>query len=710
MQRSDAKVVLTCLIPAALFPICLLLINDSWAFLTPGNWIDPYIYTGYFFNLRQLLSVFPSYYYGTRLPWLLLGYLTHISFAPLQASYVLRLVLIYSSTFSLFLTLYLVFRNAAGAAMAALTLSAHSYFLFAVGWDYVDGVGIALILMTTASLTVSARTRYGRIGLISAGLCQCAMASTYIVLLLMVPFQLWWYAVLSRSRPLSRALSQSLFLAAGWLIGLASFGLANKALSGRFLFFVPQLAAAFRIGGDPGRWKEASYAWVQHATWLLFPAIAMTAGAAILSALAGRRKLKEKLRGDLTGVQLCAAQLVVLGATFLVLEIRGYWLLQLSFYASYLIPAVFLLIGSVFAVGIPAWKNPRAPLFVSVTGMVLAACYAYAGKAAMPMCSPNCHMSGPISLFAVGAALAATATVLYRSVPWACLTLMLLAPMNVAIADRRVFSFPPSRENKARALMVYDGILAVRPYNNSGNMLFWYNLSEPLGGVFRGIASAYMWSDRLVSENFPARKHPETGEDIELKPGAEVAILSSQDDVLGQIRPELTLRCASAEPRAVRTIQRGSERYTITLLRVGPLNPGPQEDVRLETAQKAAEHSRVSFEGGRTIVETSPTPWFYAAVFPIPDGIRQLHGGDPAVIRVNLDVSGNPLGVGVLNAHRTSFLSRVAVRPSPAVSEVMLSVPKLAEASEIVIETWNSGAGVARIHSLRVQPYSCPAP
>ena len=69
----------------ACFPLVLLLINDSWVFLPPGAWIDPDVYTGYFLDRKQHLNVLADAYYGTRLPWVLLGASVH-AVAPFEVA------------------------------------------------------------------------------------------------------------------------------------------------------------------------------------------------------------------------------------------------------------------------------------------------------------------------------------------------------------------------------------------------------------------------------------------------------------------------------------------------------------------------------------------------------------------------------------------------------------------------------------------------
>lgn len=568
-QRS--RLLLYCLIPLGLFPVVLMLINDSWVFSVPSQWIDPYFYTGYFLNLRRFLNIFPDVYYGARLPWLLLGFLTHSIFSPLAASYVLRLILIYLASFSLFVTLYLTFENVVGSVVAALLLSGHTYFLWAVGWDYVDGIGIALILMSIASLTLAARTDYGRSALILAGIWQFAMVNTYIILFLLIPFQLWWYLSVAGRRPRRAWFESLLWLATGWIVALVALCGVNYALSGRLLFFLPQLKMALQIGGNPGAWKAPNYGWVLNATWLLFPAISVVAGTVIWLALSNFQDLRKRFVEHRSEVSLCVAQLILLVAIFLAMEIKGFWLLQLSYYADYLIPATFMVFGAVFAVTLTDSTPLKALVWVFGAAGTLLASYAYAGMRGLALCAPQCRVPGHMSLFAFGAAALLVVAFLLRSRWVVVLAFLALLQLNVTIADARVFTFPPSSQNKRQALEVYDGLLSVRKYNEGGRLIFWYDSSEPLGGVFHGISSAYLWSYSLVSENFPKRTNPLTGVEANLVPGSEVAVLSSRQDILSVAQQALSASCVSGENLGKETVQRGADTFGITVLRVVPI-------------------------------------------------------------------------------------------------------------------------------------------
>ena len=123
-----------CIVAIAAYPLLLILLNDSWVFGDPFvPTIDNHIYTGYFFNLRQYLNLFPSAYFGTRLPWILVGSAVHRLAAPEPATYILRLVLWYAAAVSLFSIIRLLFADNFAALIGTLLMATHTGFLSAIG-------------------------------------------------------------------------------------------------------------------------------------------------------------------------------------------------------------------------------------------------------------------------------------------------------------------------------------------------------------------------------------------------------------------------------------------------------------------------------------------------------------------------------------------------------------------------------------------------
>ena len=114
--------------------------NEAKALDTPIAWVDTYIYQSFFLDLKTNLVLHQelygkSSYYASRLPWLLLGNAVYSLAPPETANLMLRLLLIYVATFSLYVTVRLVTRNDLAALAAALLLGVNTYFLWSIGWN-----------------------------------------------------------------------------------------------------------------------------------------------------------------------------------------------------------------------------------------------------------------------------------------------------------------------------------------------------------------------------------------------------------------------------------------------------------------------------------------------------------------------------------------------------------------------------------------------
>ena len=113
---------------------------------------DPWFYLGYFHNLVNFKrDLFPGFYYGSRLSWILPGYLANWILPPLFANAVLHLGVHTVATASLFRIL----RSTAGVRAAFLTailFSVNPWFWCVTGWDHVTGAAIAYLLLGMACL------------------------------------------------------------------------------------------------------------------------------------------------------------------------------------------------------------------------------------------------------------------------------------------------------------------------------------------------------------------------------------------------------------------------------------------------------------------------------------------------------------------------------------------------------------------------------
>jgi hypothetical protein len=101
---------------------------------------------------------------------------------------------------------------------------------------------------------------------------------------------------------------------------------------------------------------------------------------------------------------------------------------------------------------------------------------------------------------------------------------------------------------------------------------------------------------------------------------------------------------------------------------------------------------------GECRVETAPEPWSYSAEFSlgVPEG-----GERPGFVRVEIQVTRGPVGIGVVNRAGTEFLFRVPLRESGEPQTVDLPVPDFRQMGRVAIQNWDTpGVHSASIRSL----------
>ncbi|MEO8369123.1 MAG: hypothetical protein ABI806_07990, partial [Candidatus Solibacter sp.] len=282
-----------------LLPVLVLWHRDD-ALFTPPLFTDPWYYLGFFRTLLDFKrELFPDAYFGSRLSWVLPGFVVHRLFSPLLANFVLHVGVHLLATFSFFAIL----RRTAGeraAFLSTMVFSLHPWLWAATGWDYVNGAGIAYLLCTMAALTKAAEQGASRALLAVAGAGIAGLVFAHFLWLSMAPLLLFYYVGLAwawRSESVLESLARSLpDMAAGFALVTATLGTVNYLVTGTFWFYALSWQAAMRASEvfttAPGIWGTRGLE-----PWLWFPLIAGTLCAIVvpvrmknrpLRALAGR--------------------------------------------------------------------------------------------------------------------------------------------------------------------------------------------------------------------------------------------------------------------------------------------------------------------------------------------------------------------------------------------------------------------------------------
>ena len=538
-----------------LLPALVLWRQDNTLF-TGAGYLDPWFYLGFFRNLANFKgSVFPFTYYGSRLSWILPGALIHTLFPPLAANCILHLAVQSVATVSLFTTL----RIAAGARrafLATMAFSVNPWLWNATGWDYVDGVGIAYCLLTMALLTSAAARPVKRWTLLAAGMALAALVYSNLFWVALAPLLPLYYMALAwmwRRTPAIRSfLSLCLWFGAGCAIVTGVLGGINFLLDGHFWFYAPSVLAAVSLVSHANPWIQSI--WINHALapWLWAGVIAGSTGLILLP-----YRLRRPLTGSNAAGVLFVAQMSLATAWMGYLQSRGSVSLGFPYYASYLLPFAFLVIGSSFWPAAEKLSPARYVLVCGVAAVVFGAVwYDYAG-----MVLPTWPVAIRQTVLVGGCALASGLALRRRTVG----ILLAIAGLAVFTSQARFAMRTDAHVYRRQYEALIHARERIESVRNGRYVRFWYDAHDPAVRDFDALSATYLWSSSLLGDKFP-----EPPRDVDVPPGTLFVVLSSQGQVselarrtLSQCWERYGMRATLAENDVM---ERGSYRYTMALL------------------------------------------------------------------------------------------------------------------------------------------------
>lgn len=558
-------------------PLLLGLITDEWVYAdawadASAGWKDSWVYTGYMLNLPGHLQTFPGTYYGSRLAWLVPGYLAHHLLHPLAANLILRLGLFYASAFSLYFILKETVRSRPAALLATIFMATYTYFLAAIGWDYIDGVGQAYWLLSIAMLTRGARRPNSWVWFFAAGALYAAMLHSNLFLATFTPFLVWYYLLIVPKGKMEPILSSGATFMLGSIALTLLLAAINVTIGGRFWFFMPSVRMLLWFSQRPNPWKAQSYSWILHARWLVLPAVAAVGAATLLfDRRTGIRAENYRVARQL---QLHFLSIVVFMIGW---EALGQPVLQLHYYASFLLPAMFLALGAQFSALIDGLKVNQVRLVI---------CFAVAAWL-VPLLlrspGPRAWPNGSYMMLAIGLLLAGLFALILVGprVGPVLLLCACLAACNWIVRGPRAILTSEMPTRKDGFLAVVKAFWIVQSWEPRGRLLFWYDRKETaerpglaLGNLYRAIASTYLWGYRLINEDFPSLERNWVGGPPVIEAGSRIVLLSRAGDAVERASEALKRRGFKARVGDVLEIQVGHAVFRMILLEDGRVRTG----------------------------------------------------------------------------------------------------------------------------------------
>lgn len=638
---------------------------------------DPWFYLGYFKNLVNFKrDVLPGFYYGSRLSWILPGYLVHSLFPPLIANAVLHLTVHSVAVLSLFSILRWTV-GLRGAYLTAMIFSFHPWLWCATGWDYVNGAAIAYYLLAMALLTHAALQPLRKRSLILAGMALAGAVYTHLFLLAFLPLLLFYYIGLTGAwdrKHFTRSISDlGIWLGAGFVALTFPLGAINYlCVDGNPWFWSPSFKTARAV--------TSNFIWGEDIWWdgklvpFLWFVVAGSA-AAILVLLSRMRRSQEYSKAGL----LFSLQLLLATALMAYLQMRGISLLGHYFYAFYLLPFVFLVFGSSFWPAVEKMQARTYVLTCSVATLLFGALWYKPATHPLDKLAPEWGQ-----LLSAGAILALALALRQRK------TGTFLAIAGLAILTSAVYAgtyrFVDLHGTRAEYVRIMQARQRIEKRRGGAPIAFWYNKRDPAFFEYFALNATYLAEFSRISESFPE------GCNAPLDPRTLIVVTSKKEGAAELARSALN-DCwrrfgIHAAIDSADMVPAGAGPYTMAMLRVeaGANYQSPPgklfKTVPLDEMQLG--DSKASFQRTPEGLKVNTPAGFGAFAGRVPLGLDPT---DPSSfeLHVRIRVFNGKVGLGILDSASHTFLMDLPVWPLQQITELVLPLPSPPVIGDFVI-------------------------
>ena len=482
-------------------PWLQLAINRNLFINPAGEWIDPWLYTAASSAFPPSPAVCSTYRHGCRscCPASL-----HTACCPpgrqLRASFDIFYVLLFAT-----------YGSSAQGGGRARFWSRSSWDGTRRSWRRSVGTTwtgpIVFLVLTLFFLEKAAADRAA--GGVERPARMACMASSNLFLSVMSPLVLLFFVVRMGFANWRSILSTAVFAAVGGAAMLLALAFANRIYGGAWLFMAPSFAVARDLAANPTQWRELS--WHHRAMWLALPGIAIL-GASIDLTLPTR-----------DASRFARAMQVILLATAAVwtgFELHGPPVLQLPYYASYLVPlSVLALPLQAGALVSATERSSNVTWILTTVGLFALAHWLFLtrtpGVAFTLSQWPSARYLyerlwfGPFSLQSFSMLMAVAAGVL-ALLSLRCLRAMPSRWFGLAIGLAIGCAAVPANwplASSTNTQKSFEEVVAIDRYvtQQLGNRTprFWYEATSIPKWSLKSISSAYFWGFSLVNEHLP---------------------------------------------------------------------------------------------------------------------------------------------------------------------------------------------------------------
>jgi hypothetical protein len=544
------------LVVLALSAVVLLLVDRSWPY-PGGGTIDPWVYYGYFWDYPLYTThLFADTYYGTRLPWILPGYVTVHLFPPMIGTFVFVLGVFYTAVYSFYFFITLLFNRHVGL-FAALLLASDFYFLRPIAWYYVDGGVVLYLILTLLFLVMTHRYVNRWFPFLAAWACTSMVLCHFMSIVLLPGLLVYFgYSMLAAPQWNGRVGSGVRRVLMGSFSCGMFFGLINFAVARRLLFFMPQVRVLFFTHSIVTNYKLPVMVWLPRAKWDIIPGVAILIG--VTAALMQFRR-RDKLRG-IHAVAVFAA----LG-TFLMLllaEQAGLFYYQISYYTSFLVPLCYVTIG--WAIYKVTDGKAVPTLLIALVAFLM---YWLRSRTDYEV-GARIFRGSQWTYVALGAMAVLTAIALlpFLGKAWRArfvIFVLGLAACSMEVGERGFFG--PAFQWE----LLHQAHGQIRAIAGQRLPRLWYGPgNNEFLSMWRSLASIYLWGFSIVNEDYPRTTAKGFGP---IQSGDLVVVCSESAGLAEEARQSLAKRSLSWNEIRKERVERDGRGFWMTMGEVRPL-------------------------------------------------------------------------------------------------------------------------------------------
>lgn len=465
--------------------------------LTPGlllqdGTIDPFIYTGYIHDYRQLWEYFGATYYGNRVAAIDLSRITVSIAGDPYGYYLARYVLLVLMSASVMAIARRYYGTTVAAASAAL-VAFSPWYLRSIAWDYIDGFAISYLFVAFACL-IAPRRHVGWWHAAAGAFFALAMNTNFFTLAVGGTFAPSWI-LLRRGQPVGAYVKQAAALVAGFVLAyLALMVAVHLEFPNRAFFFewaTLSMINDLLINGVSQEWFQPLAVFLAKQHYYVFVPLSVCAALAVVWFQTRTDAVPSERRSYVTATLVYFTLMIVM---YLVNHfVLHHGRITLFYYFSYgCIPACFAVIAVIgevtarldsravrialgsavllyivaFVTVSPAWKfNPTVLTVWAVTAVALPVSAAFRGAAWRVWPILLCIVSMPLAFYHSSEDFVALHSGEQAAVEWD----VYRASIDFEREIGRIFV---PQENKIK---------------------FWYDQSLPHHGGIGAVQSIYLW-------------------------------------------------------------------------------------------------------------------------------------------------------------------------------------------------------------------------